>query len=346
MKHQMVEMMAKKAFESEAFQRSWRVHAQAFAPLLDEAFSHSCVARVHLTNALNHLSRREVAPAFEKLKALEEVCSTDADHAAWCFFVGLGYELLGRAEDMCTFYRQANAYGHGFYMPYMKVAKMAHDDGMHQVAAKDYLTAALLLEKRRDAATTPALAACYLGCAASHVMMHQLSEAEAFLQRARDTQPDSRGSAGIAALLHAARGEADAAQDMLAAARRKGELAPDLEAMVRGMVQGTHPHFAAQPVLAHRIPLWWQRLAEQLETIERLLRAERGEEVFAMMSPQLQSIFPTGMDAPDYGLYMGERGLEVTLCHRFSRTLQAGYEALLAACPEELRARVKFTLEA
>lgn len=346
MKNKMMEKMAKKAFESAAFQKSWQVHAKAFSPLLDTAFEHSYVARVHLTDALNHLSRQEVKPAADKLKILQEACQTDADHAAWFFFMGLCLEMIGRHYDMCTFYRRANAYNHGYYLPYLKVAKAAYDDDMYSIAAGQYAIAAELLEKREEKEFAPALAAAYLGCAACHIMMHHMQEAETFLQRSEEKAPDLPGRSAIAAIFHALRQETEKTNQMLEQARQEGKLPPETESMVDDIRKGIHPHFFAQPVNEKRIPLFWKWMGEQRETIVQMIADDREEEVFRMMSPQILSLFPVGMEEADFGVFMDEQGLNVIFCHGFSRTQEKGYEALLAACPAELEEGCAFTIEA
>lgn len=338
--------MAKKAFESAAFQKSWQVHARAFSPLLNTAFEHSYVARVHLTDALNHMSRKELAPALAKLKGLQEACRTDADHAAWFFFVGYCCEMIGRHYDMCSFYRRANAYNHGYYLPYLKVAKAAYDDKMYQIAAGQYAIAAELLEKRKEKEFAPALAAAYLGCAACHIMMHNMQEADSFLQRSEETAPDLPGRSAIAAIFHALRQETEKANEMLEKARQEGKVSPETEVLVADILKGTHPHFFARPVNEKRIPLFWKWMEEQREIIGKMIEDHREEEVFRMISPQILSLFPVGMEEADFGVSMDEHGLNVIFCHGFSCTQEKGYEALLAACPEELEECCTFTIEA
>lgn len=346
MKNKMMEKMAKKAFESAAFQKSWKVHAKAFSPLLDTAFEHSYIARVHLTDALNHMSRKELTPALEKLKGLQEACQTDADHAAWFFFVGYCCEMIGRHYDMCTFYRRANAYNHGYYLPYLKVAKAAYDDKMYQIAAGQYAIAAELLEKRKEKECALALAAAYMGCAACHIMMHNMQEADSFLQRSKETMPDLPGRPAVAAVFHAVWQETEKANEMLEKAQQEGKISPETESMVADILKGTHPHFYAQPVDEKRFPLFWKWMKEQRETIVRMMQDDREEEVFRMMSPQILSMFPVGMEEADFGVSVDEHGLNVFFCHGFSRTQEKGYEALLEACPEELMNTCNFVVEA
>lgn len=346
MLNNMMEKMAKKAFESNEVQKSWQVHAQAFSPLLEEAFEHSYTARVHLTNALNHLSRRQLERAMELLNKLEPFCKTDADHAARYVFIGLCYEMSGARYEMCSCYQKAGKYGNSFYLPYLKVAKSAFEDKMYQLAAAQYLRGAVLLEEQQGAQTPVVLPAAYTGCAVCHVMMHNLKEAEAYLQAARKVSQDARGIATVAAIFHAAKQEPEQANAMLETARQQRALPPETESMVTDILSGTHPHFFAQPINEAQIPVFWQWFEEQLPTLEKLTAEGEGDELLRMMEPQLLSLFPVGMERPEYGVEATENGLHITLCHCYSRTVEQGYQALLRACPEALHGRVAFTLEA
>ena len=133
---------------------------------------------------------------------------------------------------------------------------------------------------------------------------------------------------------------------MLEQARQEGKLPPETESMVADIRKGTHPHFFAQPVNEKRIPLFWKWMGEQRETIVQMIADDREEEVFRMMSPQILSLFPVGMEEADFGVLMDEQCLNVIFCHGFSRTREKGYEALLAACPAELEECCAFTIEA
>ena len=110
----LAEKLAKKTFESDMFQKSWQVHLQTFGPLLEPAFTDSYQARVHLTAALNLISRQDLKGGLEKLKELQKYVETDADKTAWLFFMGLVFDMAGVKEAMLDFYQQAAEFGHSF----------------------------------------------------------------------------------------------------------------------------------------------------------------------------------------------------------------------------------------
>ena len=87
-KETLAEKFARKSFESAGIQKSWQVHMQAFGPILEPAFRENFQARIHLTNALNHISTRDIRTGLKKLRLVEKFCETDADKAAWLFLHG------------------------------------------------------------------------------------------------------------------------------------------------------------------------------------------------------------------------------------------------------------------
>ena len=84
-KQTIADKMAEKTFLSEGFQRQWRIHLQAFGPILEPAFVEKYQALVHLTAALNLISNRKIKDGLNKLQLVEKHISCDADRAAWLF---------------------------------------------------------------------------------------------------------------------------------------------------------------------------------------------------------------------------------------------------------------------
>ncbi len=118
----------------ENLKRSEEIHRQAFGSIFDRAFESDPEARTALTVALNQISTLDIKRGMGRLRDLQERCRTDADKAAWTFFIGVAFEMSGAAEKALKWYAEADKYGHGFYLPYMKLAKAAHtasnfDDG-------------------------------------------------------------------------------------------------------------------------------------------------------------------------------------------------------------------------
>ena len=140
-KETLADKLARKTFQSRAFQKSWNIHVQAFGPILEPAFTEDYQARVHLTAALNLLSQQKLVEALQKLQALQEKCVCDADNAAVLFCMGVAFEMAGRQDEMLEYYSGANSCGHGFYLPYLKTARLFLDSCAYEKAAENYLAA-------------------------------------------------------------------------------------------------------------------------------------------------------------------------------------------------------------
>ena len=148
-KETFAEKLARKSFESAAIQKSWQVHIQAFGPILEPAFTDNYQARIDLTAALNYISNREVDKGLKKLQLIENACSTDEDRAALLFCMGLCFEMANSKDDMVAYYREAGNYGHGFYLPYLKIAKAAQNDAAFEIAEENYKKAIQFFNKQR-----------------------------------------------------------------------------------------------------------------------------------------------------------------------------------------------------
>lgn len=188
----LAEMIAGKALAAPAFQQAWAVHMQAFGPILEPAWPGVNTARVHLTNILNKISRRDFDGAKHTMADLERSCGLpgDAEQALYAFLMGLCGEMSGDADAMAEGYRRAGAYGHAFYLPYMKLARLDHAQGRFTEAYHGFMRAADCLQKtpaspQRDAVLSAALAnaASALACGGRR------DEALDLISRAREIAP-------------------------------------------------------------------------------------------------------------------------------------------------------------
>lgn len=247
-KDSLADKIAKKTFESDNFQKSWMVHKRAFAPILDPAFVEDYQTRIHLAAALNDISKWNTKGGHKKLKSIRDACVNDTDHAAWHFFMGLGYEMAGNKEQMYAFYKQAGEYGHRFYLPYLKIAKYAYSTEDFDTAVENYRKGIDCLEgEEPDERNKLYLASAYSNYATCLIMVHRLEDAEAALNRSTEILPDVSGRSATAAILYAAMGDRQKADAYLAeTAKESQQLAEAVGEQVRQIFDGTHPHFSAK----------------------------------------------------------------------------------------------------
>lgn len=188
----LAEMIAGKALAAPAFQQAWAVHMQAFGPILEPAWPGVNTARVHLTNILNKISRRDIDGAKHTMADLERSCGLpgEAEKALHFFLRGLCGEVSGDAAAMAEGYRQAGEYGHVFYLPHMKLARMDHAAGRFIDAYHGFMQAAACLEKTPDVPQRDAILSAALANAASCLASAgREDEALELIARARQTAP-------------------------------------------------------------------------------------------------------------------------------------------------------------
>lgn len=227
-----------------ALQYSWEVHRQAFGPILEPAFAENRQVRILLTNALNHISKREIKRGMELLQEIHPYCIYDEDKAAWTFFVGLCFEMSGAREQMLEWYEKAGKIGHRFYLPYLKLAKAAHSAAQFK-KAKDYYKTAIdcLLDMPEDDRNETILGSAYTNLSSCLTMLHQYSEAEIALNTARQ-YPAQPGADVTAAILYAAMGDTEKTYKHIEQLKVKlPARVTQTKEMTDQILSGTHPAF-------------------------------------------------------------------------------------------------------
>lgn len=227
-----------------ALRQSWEVHRQAFGPILEPAFTENPQVRISLIAALNHISRREIHRGLEILKQIKEHCVYDEDKAAWTFFVGLCFEMAGAKEQMLKWYAEAGKLGHRFYLPYLKLAKAAHNDGQFETAKGYYETAIeCLLEMPENDRDEIMLGSSCTNLASCLTMLHQYGEAEKAWNAAQQ-YPAQPGAAATGAILYAAMGNTEKTAELLEKLKQtQPAWVPQTQEMIRQISDGTHPAF-------------------------------------------------------------------------------------------------------
>ena len=206
-KESLANKMARKAFYRNDVQQSWKAHMQAFGPILRPAFADNFQAKIHLTAALNHISKGNLQQAMPKLQTVQNFIENDADKAMLLFALGVYCETAGAQAEMAAYYSAANQCGHSFYLPYLKVAKYC-------LAAADYAPAEENFRKAIacfDAAALSEADKIILGSAYANLgscltMLHRYEDAWTALENSKAFCPDAPGRAAAEAV---SRGECD-----------------------------------------------------------------------------------------------------------------------------------------
>lgn len=334
----LADKLAKKSFESAAIQKTWRAHCQVFGPILEPAFVEDYQSRIHLGAALNFISSRDLEKALKKLQPLQEKCETDADRAAWLFFMGLIFEFAGVTDAMVDCYRQAGQFGHRFYLPYLKVAKAAYLDAAYDVAAENYeLGIDCLREGEQNEQSRVILGSTCSNYAAVLTMMHRFEDARAMLEASKDYMPVLPGRSGTHAVLFAAEDNwqmADAAMESLE--MESAELYAQTKIVVDAIRDGTQPQFFTRYVDEQELGDFWAWFGENETAIAECLAKDSYGDAFAMVQPKLKALFPFMERELDLAFQPVEEGIKVIFADYYAVALRDGYEKLLAAKPDTL----------
>ena len=328
--------LAKKTFESAEFQKSWSVHMAAFGPILTPAFRENFQAKVHLTAILNLISGHQIAKALDKMKAFRKYCETDADKAAFLFFLGVCFELSGDREHMAEFYTAANEYEHDLAMPYLKMGKFhleyhdysaAHD--CYRNAIRCYQAAGLGPEDKR------VLGSAYTNLASCLTMMHRYDEARDALATSRSLYPDAPGRFAVEAPLYALDGDTEHLQLCL---QQLKEFAPEacesIKANTDRILAKEDPLFFPVSLQQGKIDAFWSWFGSYSETFLQLLDQQKYEQAMSPIGQKLLETFPFLEETPYVSLGKNENGFVLELKDCWAVGITHAYNALLDSCPE------------
>ena len=344
------EVIAKKAFNSPTFQQSWQVHMQAFGPILSLAYTDCYTAKVHLTNILNKISRRDLAGANETMETLVKSCGCDTpeENALHCFLQGLCRELGGDKLGMFSAYIRAGQYGHQFYLLPLKCARFAHDDGELDVALSEYCKALPLIRALPDSPNrTKLLGSTLTNTASCMTYMHRYDDAAALLQEARQLGVIPRMEAVEAVLLAATDREAEMEACLITLAEANDPDYDHILALVTNIINGRDPHFRPQPVNEEAVAAFWQWFSDNEAALRQLYDQHDDELPEAFITPLVEHLIPCFSFAhPPIELCGSqEEAPELTFFCGYHRALAAGYAAVIDACPADLASRWQFTVE-
>ena len=343
-KESLADKLARKSFESAAFQQSWQVHMQAFGPILEPAFEGNYQAKIHLCAALNHISKRQLAQGLAKLKGLEKHLETDADKCAYLFFMGVFCEMAGKQEQWLAMYTMANEYGHKLYLPYMKVGKFYLNGRMYEKAEENYRGAIdCFTATGLSAQDKIILGSAYGNLASCLLQMHRYEDAEAALNTSRSLQPDAPGRAAIEAPLYALRGDAEKVNACLEILKAHAPaVCESVKESTDRILAKTDPLFFPQPIEEGAIDRFWGWFVDYSPELNKKLEQEQYEEGLTLVAECLLDAFPFFEELPNVALGKNEQGWVIRLTDLYAVAVMDAYEKLLAACPEEIKAHWQF----
>ena len=345
----MPKKIKEKLMASDDYAASLAVHMKAFGPILALAFAHDEVAKVKLVAALNHISRREIQRGEALLEELKIACKTNQDIGAWHFFSGVAKEMLGDVQGVKQCYTDACLYQPNFYLPYLKLAKIYHNEGDFAMALSAYQSTLITLPQEAsdaDQQTQKIISSVCCNMASVLTMMHEYDKAAEALALSVEIEPVNPMRQATYAILYAARGDATGAQTCIDAMKNHyhptvKDMAQPTEAQVTQILQGKHPQFAPQSLSPQAVADFWGWIAEAYGDFCQ----EGYDRVKMRIEAALGCVFPFMHRPMVQSFSYSETGcLSLTLCDRYAVALTEGYEILKNAIPAHLPVSVTMTI--
>ena len=345
-KEPLANKMARKAFYRNDVQQSWKGHMQAFGPILKPAFADNFQAKIHLTAALNHISKGNLQQAMPKLQLVQNFIENDADKAMLLFALGVYCETAGAQEQMAAYYNAANQCGHSFYLPYLKVAKYCLGTADYAPAEENFRKAIACFDAAAlSDADKIILGSAYANLGSCLTMLHRYEDAWTALENSKAFCPDAPGRAAAEAVLHALKG--DEAQ-VTACIAILEEHTPDAVESVRTstakILAKNDPLFFEVSVDAEKMAAFWQWFASYEAELKGLLDGEKYDEGLTPVAKELLNAFPFLENIPNVGLGKNDKGYVLELKDYYAVGVVNAYEKLIEACPEEIKTRWQFAI--
>lgn len=343
----LADKLTKKTFNSPDFQKTWGVHMQAFGPILEPAFREDYQSRIHLTAALNQISNRNVSQGLKKLQSIQNKCRNDADKAALLFFMGLGFEMAGQRDQMLECYTYANEYAHGFYLPYLKVAKFYLNGCMYDRAAKEFPRAIACFDATGlDDQSRVILGSAYTNYATCLLMMHRYEEAEAAITTSKTLYPEAPGRFAVEMPLYALRDDREEAERCLAALKEHSPDAYDsLKETAERILSHSDPHFFPVEVEAEKVAAFWTWFSGKEGELFAMLEREQYEAAVDLVAEELLKAFPFLEEPPYVALGKNEEGYILELQDMYAVAIENAYGILMQNRPETVASeKIRFAV--
>ena len=345
-KESLANKMARKAFYRNDVQQSWKGHMQAFGPILKPAFADNFQAKIHLTAALNHISKGNLQQAMPKLQLVQNFVENDADKAMLLFALGVYCETAGAQAEMAAYYTAANQCGHSFYLPYLKVAKYCLGTADYAPAEENFRKAISCF----DAAALSdgdkiILGSAYANLGSCLTMLHRYEDAWTALENSKIFCPDAPGRAAAEAVLHALKGdEAQVSACIAALESHAPEAVESVRQSTAKILAKNDPLFFTVPVDAEKMAAFWAWFGTYENELKGLLDGEKYDEGLTPVAKELLAAFPFLENIPNVGLGKNDKGYVLELKDYYAVGIVDAYEQLIAACPEEIKTRWQFAI--
>ena len=327
-------------------QRRWRFYLGRYLPVLEPAFQHNEAARLLVMRMLRQIENGKLKQADATARALKP-CAREAgpaDQALIGILYGFAYAKGGDHAEAARFYRWANKFNHRFFLPYM----LAADDDVNAKAyvsraAANYQTAVDCIYEYPPLtdATKHFLCMSYAGLCFCHVMMHQYEEAKADLLHAEQMEHENRFTLHAQTYLHAALRHGDEAHSCLKRYEQyDAEGCAALREKIERVLADQDPHFTQLPIGSPEgIAAFWQHFLDKQYDIMQLIRSNRRQDAREIALGPLREMDCYTNVYYGFDLTLRDGRFNLYFTSNYSRTYTPWIDAILAACPAEIRER-------
>lgn len=333
------------------FEDSWYIHCRMFGDIMEPAFKDDIASRMELTAALNFISRGEISKGVKKLGKLFAFCETDADFAAFYFFMGVCYERIGMGMNAGVFFAESAKREPEFYMVYLMLAKCLHEEKRYEEALGAYIRTLEVIEESPKKYEVPAvreeplLGSVHGNMANCLVMMRRYDEAEYELYESARYNYEPPMINLTWAALYAATDRKQLAREKMS--RLRSSL-PELESatvlMIQEILEQKNPRFYLKPIDQKRLTEFWAWFEENELQLRRPGKETASAELLKELQERLCGLFDCA-DAPEqprFALSSEGKKTALSFFDNYNLTFEIWLGRLVDTAPRSLKENWSF----
>lgn len=336
-------------------QRKWQVCLAQYRPILENAFKYNYAARLLVMKALGQIRRKDIDGAQNTLQVIKQIAADgeSLEKALWAFLHGLSYMQANNRKQAIRYFKSANKLQHRLFLPYLITADYYLSEHIdYPKAVSDFRTAIDCIYEYPplNETTRQALCAAHADLCFCHVMMHQYDEARDDFLHAEQMASDKSSTLYASIYLHAAlRDEQETAELLPKYQGFCQEALKEFDAFkarIERILADEDPHFTQLPIGSPEgIDAFWQNFLAHEDEMMQLLRDNRPLDARKLMAGPLQEMDPYEIDVWGFDVLMRNAAYTIFFRANYSRTYTPLIDAIIAACPPEIRQRWRIIRE-
>lgn len=333
------------------FEDSWYIHSRMFGDIMEPAFRDDPATRMELVSALNFISRGEISRGVKKLGKLFKFCETDADFAAFYFFMGVCYERMGMSMNAGLLFAESAKREPEFYMVYLLLAKCLHGENRYEEALGVYMRTLEVIEespKKYEVTAVrsePLLGSVHGNMANCLVMMRRYDEAEYELYEAARYNYEPPMINLTWAALYAATDRRQLAREKMSLLR---SALPELESstvlMIQEILEQKNPRFYLRPVAPERLTEFWEWFEENEKRLRRPEEEKAPAGLFGELQERLSGLFDCAgaAEQPRFAFSPEGRKTALSFFDNYNLTFEIWLGRLVDTAPKSLKENWSF----